>query len=362
MVFSLLACTAGTIAVDAGTSDSAAPVDTSAAHDTGSAPSDTGPDDSGSDDTALDDTGVLDRSPFSIIVLPDTQNYAESYPETFTEQTAWIVDVADERNVLVVLHEGDITDDNDDEQWGRADASMSRLDGVVPWVAALGNHDLGPGGDGSDRSTDFDTWFPRSDYVHEPWYGGHMEGRAANHYAVFERAGLSWLFLSLEFGPSDAMLDWASEVITSHPDHRVAITTHCYLHSDNALISGNNGYSPHNYGVEAYGVNDGQEMWDELVSLHENIYLVVSGHVAGAGAGRLTSQGLAGNDVHQVLANFQGWDNGGDGWLRVMTFVPDEDRIDVETFSPTLYAASDGAEGVSDHPDHVFSLPYDMSL
>ena len=350
----LLACTGGSIQIDTSTGDAetATPGETASPTDT---QADTSPSDTG-------DTGELDRSPFTVVVLPDTQNYAESYPETFTEQTAWIVDNAEELDVLIVLHEGDITDDNDDEQWGRADASLSLLDGVVPWVAALGNHDMGPGGDAADRTSDFDTWFPRSDYEQEPWYGGHMEGRPNNHYAVFERAGLSWLFLSLEFGPSDAMLEWAADVLSSHPDHRVAITTHCYLHSDNTRITGANAYSPHSYGVDAYGVNDGEEMWDELVSVHENIFLVVSGHVAGAGAGLLSSEGLHGNPVHQVLANYQGWDNGGDGWLRLMTFVPDEDRIDVEAFSPTLWAASGGTEGTTDHPDHAFSLDYEMGI
>ena len=67
----------------------------------------------------------------------------------------------------------------------------------------------------------------------------------------------------------------------------------------------------------------------------------------------LTSRGRHGNEVHQVLSDYQGWHNGGEGYLRVMTFVPREDRIDVETFSPVL-------DDYVRTPENAFSLEYPM--
>ncbi len=326
-------------------STSATPTDTSPTGTTTSIPTST--------------TTSTDRAPFTLAVLPDTQEYVESYPEIFTEQTAWIADQASEENIAFVLHEGDITDDNNDEQWARADASLSLLDGQVPYILSLGNHDLGPNGDASDRSTDYDLWFPPSRFESEPWYGGHMADRPGDHYAVFTAGGMEFLIISLEFGPDDDMLEWAAEVIAAHPTHRTIILTHCYLSAEDARVGRASGASPHNYGLASLGVNDGDEMWEELVSLHENIFLVLSGHVTGDGAGQLTSEGVAGNPVHQVMANYQHFAKGGTGWLRLMKFHPDEDRIDVRTFSPYLEAA--GAEDIKANPEHFFSLDYDMS-
>ena len=72
---------------------------------------------------------------FTIAVLPDTQIYAESYPEVFTCQTEWIAENKDRLNIAFVLHEGDITNGNADYQWRNASGSMRVLDRVVPTLS-----------------------------------------------------------------------------------------------------------------------------------------------------------------------------------------------------------------------------------
>jgi hypothetical protein len=37
--------------------------------------------------------------------------------------------------------------------------------------------------------------------------------------------------------------------------------------------------------------------------------------------------------VHRILASYQIKESGGNRWLRIMTFVPEEDRIYVTTYS-----------------------------
>ena len=84
----------------------------------------------------------MDRQPFTVVVLPDTQFYAESYPHLFLDQTRWITDQVEKRNIVAVIHEGDIVNKCwREEQWENADAALSVLDGVVPYFLALGNHD-----------------------------------------------------------------------------------------------------------------------------------------------------------------------------------------------------------------------------
>ena len=58
------------------------------------------------------DTNLIDQNTlvqtfeeFSIIVLPDTQKYSESYPELFYDQTNWIVENKGElmKNILLAI-------------------------------------------------------------------------------------------------------------------------------------------------------------------------------------------------------------------------------------------------------------------
>ncbi|MFP6648968.1 MAG: hypothetical protein VB817_05885, partial [Pirellulaceae bacterium] len=45
---------------------------------------------------------------FSVILLPDTQNYAEKYPETYVNQTLWIRKQLKTDNIKFAVHLGDI--------------------------------------------------------------------------------------------------------------------------------------------------------------------------------------------------------------------------------------------------------------
>ena len=63
---------------------------------------------------------------------------------------------------------------------------------------------------------------------------------------------------------------------------------------------------------------------------------MLSGHVGGDGTGRQTSRGDHGNAVHELLSNYQLRLKGGNGWLRIMEFVPEQNKIYVSTYSPYL--------------------------
>src|SRR5918911_208090 len=66
---------------------------------------------------------------FSVVVLPDTQYYSESYPQIFNAQTQWIVDNRANYNIQFVLSEGDIVNVADQPvQWQNADAAIKLLD------------------------------------------------------------------------------------------------------------------------------------------------------------------------------------------------------------------------------------------
>jgi hypothetical protein len=97
-------------------------------------------------------------------------------------------------------------------------------------------------------------------------------------------------------------------------------------------------WNPHSYGVaeaSSGDVCDGEELWQRLVSKHDNFVLTMNGHVLQDGLGRTISRSPAGRDVHQVLVNFQMKPNGGDGWLRLLEFRADGKTVLTYDYSPT---------------------------
>ncbi len=299
---------------------------------------------------------------FSIVVLPDTQYYHDEV-DAFTVQTTWIREFRDALDIRFVLHEGDIVNTPvSDREWSHASEAMGVLDGIVPYVLAVGNHDMGDVRRSvPSRNKDlYDVYFPPSRFECEPWYGSRMEQAGnGNYYTLFDVGDLRFLIISLEFGADDRALEWAGRVLSNNFHRRAIILTHCYTYFDDTRVGPGDALNPHDYGIEQLGANDGEDMWSELVRRHPNVFLVLSGHVhaygEGLGTGRLSTIGDYGNTVHQLLANYQSsYYNLGDGWLRILSFIPSENRISISTYSPLL------DEWMSDDENN-FDLFFDMA-
>lgn len=295
---------------------------------------------------------ILERDPpepFTLVVLPDTQHYSRSFPGIFKGQTQWIRDNVEALNIVGVAHEGDLVHVNDSAvEWEVARKSMGLLDGSVPYFLCVGNHDMQRIGPQKLRDTRmFDTAFPLDKFENEKEFGGCYEGSLANAYYYLEAGGMNFLVVSLECAPRDEVLEWANQIVSSHKNRRTIVVTHIYTYIDDTRVSVGDQWYPKNYG------NDGDQMWEKFVRKHENIFLVLSGHCLMDGLGRLVSTGDNGNEVHQILANYQVQKNGGNGMLRIMTFHPAENEIRVQTYSPTL-------DEYKTDPDNQFTLSYEM--
>jgi hypothetical protein len=290
----------------------------------------------------------IEPDSWTLALLPDTQVYARIYPRHFDAQTRWIADHAHSHNIRCVLHEGDITDNNVVPQWDNALRSMKMLDGVVPYAMAPGNHDYGPNGNGADRISLFNdaAYFGTgSAYAAQPSVRGFFEpNKTDNSYHTFRAGGDDWLVLALEWAPRDEVVDWANKLVEAHPDHLVMLVTHAYMYNDDtrydwAAKGDGQFWNPHSYGVAKLPgetVNDGQQLWDKLVSRHENFRFAFNGHVLGDGTGFLSSTGEHGNVVHQILANYQFNTEGGQGDMRLLEFKDDGNTVVVRTYSPVL--------------------------
>ena len=288
-------------------------------------------------------TSLSSNQPFRIVVLPDTQYYASTYPSIFTAQIQWIVNNHTALNIQFVVHEGDITDNNSATQWQNAQNSMRLLDGIVPYSVLPGNHDMGTGATPADTrdTTLYNQYFPLSHYSGTLTFGGVYTAEPTkydNNYHTFNASGTDWLVLSLEFGPRNDVLTWADNVVSSHPNHRVIIVTHDYIYSNETRQDTSESWDPHSYGIgsDPAGTNNGEEMWKKLVRKYSNISFVLNGHVLNDGQGHLVSVGDHGNKVYQMLCNYQMLTNGGNGYLRILEFDPDNHRVSATSYSPTL--------------------------
>lgn len=305
--------------------------------------------------TNADAGAPLSGSAYTIVALPDTQFYASKYPDIFDAQTRWIVSEHTFGSLAFVVHEGDLVDSDDPAQWTVAARSMQLLDGVVPYVVSMGNHDYGPGGDGTSatRSTMIDSYFPVWKFSQFPWFKGTFQpAHIENNYALIDvpDGGGQWLVVSLEFGPRDEVLAWADGVVKQFPTTPSMIVTHAYLYEDNTRYDhvGRAGqkWNPHGYpiGMTPGAVNDGEEIWQKLVLGNSNIQFVLSGHVLDRGTGRLTTIRPDGTVVNQILANYQMLPMGGGGYLRLMQFFPAKRIVHIRTYSPYLDVFKDDAE------------------
>jgi len=281
-----------------------------------------------------------DADNFTVIVLPDTQHYSEARPEIFIHQTQWIVENIRNLNIIFVTHLGDLVQNNDnvEKEWQVADKAMDLLNDVVPYSILPGNHDMQPGG----QAIFYNKYFPASRFEHQIWWGGSFNENK-NNYQFFSAGGDDYIIFHLQYCPPRGVIKWVDEILTTYSDRIAIISTHSFIGNENLRISHCKNTSD--------GDTTGKGLWNGLVKTHPNIFLVLSGHIPGSSR-RIDE--INGHVVYQLLSDYQDEENGGNGYLRIMTFQPNRDIILVKTYSPTL-------DKYLTDPDNQFDLPFNMT-
>lgn len=323
---------------------------------------------------------------FTIIALPDTQFYScdngpgcpavsPSGPAIFNGQTQWIVDNKASRNIAYVAQLGDCVEHgndgngsnpNPDYEWIIADAALSLLENPlttllpygIPYGIAAGNHDQSPlgsarGTDEGSTTTRYTSHFGLARFSGRSYYGGRYDFGAPatypnnndNHYDLFSVSGLDFIAIALEWDASanatrTAVISWANGLLQTYSNRRAIVYTHY-------MVDGGN---------PAPFSNQGQAIYDGLKA-NPNLFLMLGGHQPSPAEGQRFDTYL-GNRVDSLLSDYQGRSNGGDGWLRIMTFSPANNNIHVQTYSPTR---NGGAGEFETDADSDFVLPYTMS-
>ena len=282
---------------------------------------------------------------FTVIGLPDTQNYSELYPEIFLDQTQWVLSQRYIRDIRYVNHYGDVVQHADlRSEWDNGDAAMVVLDDDdIPYGINAGNHDITANGIPGEPYIPqlYLEYFGPERFEGRPWYIN-ASPSGMSSYQVVEGGGLQFLMLQIECDGPVRELTWAQEVLDRNRDKPVMMTTHRYLqdaedYTADVPVVPSGRYPPIWYLIESPYSDGGiqsDDIWNWFIKRNPNIFMVNCGHFHEEY--RQISTNVRGNPVHEVLADYQDDPNGGNGWLRIMRFDVAADRIDVDSYSPWL--------------------------
>jgi hypothetical protein len=269
-------------------------------------------------------------SPFTMVMLPDTQIYSKARPGLFYAQTDWVKQARDKENIVFVTQVGDIINDRSKimSQWTVASNAMARLDGVVPWGVTIGNHDYDSDKIKAGVATTWLRYFGPERFKGREYYGG-ASPNSLNSYQLFSGGGIDFLILQLEVNVPDESLGWAQKVLRQHPNRAAIVATHSYLKGRDGVTRNRK------HDLRGSG-NSGQALWEKFISVNPQIFMVLCGHEGRTDEFYQVSTNGAGNRVFEMLADYQSRTNGGNGWLRLIRFVPASRQIQIRTYSPAL--------------------------
>jgi len=322
--------------------------------------------DSTGSDTGAEDTFKYD---FTVVSLPDTQRYAQDWPEVFLEQTQWIVDNAVDEKIIFVTQLGDIVNNHaDPSQWEVASEAMAILEEAsIPYGVAMGNHDAG----GTERpwspegcrvppdeicvALEYLNNFGPTRFDDEDWYGGASPTGLSN-YQIVEAGGFTLIFIHFVNDPWQAEVDWAQGILDAYPGALVHVSVHRYLHDYRAtermpepwpLLAADRFNFFSVFFISPLNFRNGlagDRLFDAFVEPNGNVYMVQCGHVDAEFYQK--SINAADLSVYEILVDFQTFSpRGGDGWLRLLRYDIAGGRIRVQTYSPSLNRYRENGEG-----------------
>jgi len=293
-------------------------------------------DDRNATDSVSFNLEIVHQDDFFMAVLPDTQYYSRDYPYIFSNQTSWVKDMQDNMNIQFLVHEGDMVHvAATTAQWINANTSMSILDGYVNYAVTPGNHDYN--NLTTKDTTNYNNYFPIGRYNTTSYWGGSYSPTSnVNTYQLFEFAGEKYLILNLGFCPNDAVLAWANTTLENYTDRNAIMITHGYMQYNLTRLHDGDGGDCSDYGIT--DGNTGEEQWEKFVKWHDNLKIVLSGHITSITDvfGYLNSTNVGGKEVFQMLADYQTYSYGGSGYLRLLRFSPSEGKVYVQSYSPWL--------------------------
>ena len=332
-------------------------------------------------DAVADEMSLAPEGTFSIVVIPDTQQYygedtkrGPLKPNTqeavtnaiFQTETDWIIANLEKQRVVFVSHVGDVVDRNNRTEWMIARQCMDKLHGRVPYGISVGNHDMV---ERTGNSSLFQEFFPSSRFEGRNWYGGHFSNpdkssfcssNNANSFQLFSAEGIDFLVLHLECNAPDNVLEWADSILDKHSSRRAMITTHM----DIGPVTKPNPEEQAKITVgrmtwkKCHGKNGNsyEQMWQKCFCKHAHLFLICCGDQSQSQAAYQSVRGLNGNLVHEVLSDYMTLG------LRVMRFIPLKNQIEVRTWNTVEGKPCLTTEKIPNQSEHQFTLNFEMNV
>ena len=309
------------------------------------------------EDTWYDEQEIEMDYAYSFAVVGDTQmlNYwAPAADGTKHDQTKitnnmnnlykWILNNQESQKIQHVFGLGDITETWAKAEgsaqlieWQRAKDAMYQMNGKLSYSIIRGNH---------DESKYMNRYFGEQDTLYRDQItanGAFYDGSINTFYKEMTIGSVQYLFIGLDYGANDAELAWANKIVSERPNHRVIVTTHGYLDIEGNAMRDDYPHAPHdNSDVDDGGdYNNGEDIWNEFISLHANIFLVMCGHQADEDITVSQAYGKHGNVVTQILIDFQDVDKqlveqkhqDPAGIVTMLYFNEDGTKIEVAAYS-----------------------------
>ena len=316
------------------------------------------------DDVAnyYDDEEVTIDYEYSFAVVGDTQSLCELHSKHMNTMYQWIIDNKESKKIEFVFGLGDITEGDKDWEWVVAKDAIYKMNGVVPYSLIRGNH---------DTSKQLYKTFGEPKYM-DQFIGFYKEDSINSSYRTLTVGETDYLFLTLDFGPDDAELNWAAGIIEAYPNHKVVISTHSYIARDGSIVGEDSSYFPE-YEIdddkpEGKIYNHGELMWEKLIRKYGNIVLVLSGHDSSSFVKTKQSIGDHGNTVTQMLIDPQAMDKNSDnglGMVCMLYFSKDGSKMEVEFYSTVreqyYHKANHYIVDISNHGSSSHNFEYSIT-
>ncbi len=207
-------------------------------------------------------------------------------------------------------------------EWENAQKAILQLsEAGVSYSLCRGNHDdymmddyfnipaytdqfKGVGGFFSDSTAKYSNGREKKNpdnYVYWSALTGYHENSIVNSYKTAEICGNKYIFITVDFNPTMKVVNWLNGILEEYSDHLAIVTTHAYINKQGQHLTYNDG-TMFDMGVSA------TQLWNSSLKLHENVMLVVSGHVGTNRPVVNARVGVNGNTVREILVDPQNYD------------------------------------------------------
>ena len=261
------------------------------------------------------DTPVPEPTPFSIVWMSDTQNLSRHYPDVFNKMRDWILEERETRNIVFLVHTGDVVDGCSQFMWDAATEALMPVLDVLPAMIVSGNHDI-------SKNMVYSA-FSKRPYAKAVQKDGQIYDGGKAAYVTFEAGGDLFLVFGVGYDVRGVKLQkWIAGVRAQFPDAIALYVIHSGL-QPNGKFSG-----------------QARDLIQTVIKDDPKARLMLCGHQRGTlrREDRFDDDGDGTEErsFHTLMFNYQDDRKDGLGYMRILTFDPDTRSIEVSTYSPWL--------------------------